>query len=465
MGSESFSSTDGSAMRLPEVPTTLMGWGRTPVSTGLVVSPTSASEVGAAIVADGPSAERGVIARGLGRAYGDPAQRAGGRVVDMRFVRDIDVSPDGVVTAGAGASLDDLLDVMVPRGWFVPVTPGTRRVTLGGMIAADVHGKNHHKVGSFGSHVRWIDVRLADGSLRRFEPPMEEFWATVGGMGLTGIIERAAFTASPIETSAVLVDTLRLPDLATAITEMRERDHLYDYTVAWVDLTASGDKLGRSVLTRGRFARRDEIPAARRSSALAFSPKALATMPPIVPSQALNQLTAKAFNTAWFFKSPKAREGELNSIGAFFHPLDAVQEWNRAYGPRGFLQWQFVIPDDATGLLESIVRELVDAKCLSFLTILKRFGDSNPGLLSFPMKGWTLTVDVGSDPRFAPLLNRLDEQIVDAGGRLYLAKDSRMNSALLERMYPRLGTFRAIASALDPTGVFRSDQSVRLNIR
>ena len=188
-------------------------------------------------------------------------------------------------------------------------------------------------------------------------------------------------------------------------------------------------------------------------------------MPPIVPSQALNQLTAKAFNTAWFFKAPKAREGELNSIGAFFHPLDAVQEWNRAYGPRGFLQWQFVIPDEATGLLESIVRELVDAKCLSFLTILKRFGDSNPGLLSFPMKGWTLTADVGSDPRFAPLLNRLDEQIVDAGGRLYLAKDSRMNPALLERMYPRLATFRAIASVLDPDGVFRSDQSVRLTIR
>lgn len=439
----------------------LSGWGRCPRSVATVVEPLDGNEVARAVSTAPPT---GVIARGLGRAYGDPAQCAGGRVISTRRLATMTIDGN-TITAGGGTTLDDLLDVMVPRGLFIPVTPGTRRVTLGGMIAADVHGKNHHHAGSFGAHVTSIALRTATGELRTLTPHDELFWATVGGMGMTGVIESATFTATEIATSRLLVDTVRTDDLDGVLAEMVERDHLYDYSVAWLDLTARGRHLGRSVLTRGRFAQRAELPAKWATQPYHYRPLALATMPPLIPSQALNTATAAAFNTAWYLKSPKNRTDEVQSIGAFFHPLDGVKEWNRAYGPRGFLQWQFVVPDDRDDVLRRSIAALVDAGCLSFLTVLKRFGPGGRGLLSFPMGGWTLTVDVPSRAEFSGLLHRLDRDIVECGGRLYLAKDSRMDPSLLPRMYDQLDRFRGLCDEVDPQRRFASDLSRRLNLR
>lgn len=459
MGSASHSVSAGP---LPTQLTTLSGWGRTPASLSRLARPVDTAEIQAACTSSAP---RGIIARGLGRSYGDSAQRAGGLVLDLACIDAIELGDAGVVRAGAGVSLDRLLSVLVPRGWFVPVTPGTRRVTLGGMVASDIHGKNHHQAGSFGSHVRAIELVDGTGTLRRLTPDGNPawFWATVGGMGLTGVMVAVEFQAIAIPSAFINVDTRRCSDLDGVMGEMIARDHLYDYTVAWLDLTASGASLGRSVLSRGRFARSNEL-GERASEPYAFSPNTLGQMPDVVPGWALNRWTAQAFNSAWFYKAPKERSGEITTIGAFFHPLDAIGDWNRAYGPGGFLQWQFVVPDTATDTLRQIIEALVAARCLSFLTVLKRFGPENPGCLSFPMQGWTLTVDVPAQPIFSDLLDDLDRRVVDAGGRLYLAKDSRMDGSLLAAMYPRLEQFREARAALDPQGIFRSDQAVRLGL-
>lgn len=465
------SSSDNPAQpvdRLPGNPRLLSGWGRTPTGRSEVVRPLNAAELSSSLPGiEAAAAPAGLIPRGLGRCYGDAAQRSGGVVVETANLRGIEISVDGTVTAAAGTTLDELLDALVPRGWFVPVTPGTRRVTLGGMIASDVHGKNHHHKGSFCDHLEWVELMLVDGSTIRAMPGTEEFLSTCGGMGLTGIIVRAAFRALPIETSSLLVDTIRTENLEQVLAEMSATDRLYDYSVAWLDLTATGAKLGRSVLTRGRFARLADLERLGRPSRtpLAYGPASLVSMPSIVPAGALNRWTTAAFNAAWYHKAPKLRAEEVQSIGAFFHPLDLVREWNRAYGPNGFLQWQCVIPDRGTGDITAILERLVAAHCRSFLTVLKRFGPRNEGYLSFPIEGWTLTVDVPAEPEFAAVLDELDLRVAELGGRLYFAKDSRMSSDLVPTMYPQLDRFRAVADRLDPERRLASDLSTRLGLR
>lgn len=456
----------GSHWRVPTRREPLSGWGRTPVSAADVARPISGPEIDA-LVADVATANRTLIARGLGRSYGDPAQNAGGVVVELDRFAELSIDPStGIVTAAAGLSLDAMLRSLVPRGWFVPVTPGTRQVTVAGMVASDVHGKNHHRDGSFGTHVTQLDMTLADGSHVSCSPQSdpELFWATVGGMGLTGVIRTVHFRAKAIETAYIVQDTDRLPNLDAAIDAMATGDHLYDYSVAWLDLTASGSSMGRSVLTRGRFATLADLPRAKQRDPFAYTRMDALEMPPIVPPGALNTLTARAFNTAWFFKAPKQRRDELVTATSFFHPLDLIDKWNRAYGPKGFLQWQIVVPDSEIELMRSIIGRLVDAHCLSFLTVLKRFGPGSGGYLSFPTQGWTLTVDVPAAARFQALLHQLDAQVVAAGGRLYLAKDSRMHASLMPAMYPQLDRFLAVKARVDPTEMFSSDQSRRLGL-
>jgi len=341
-----------------------------------------------------------VLARGLGRSYGDAAQSGGASVFDMTHLHsfDLDLSA-GTVTADAGASVDELLRSIVPAGFFVPVTAGTRFVTVGGAIAADIHGKNHHVEGSFGSHV--LSMRVVDGQgevldLRPDDPATSDmFWATVGGMGLTGVIIEATFRLLAIETAQMSVDTVRCRDLDEVMTRMIEGDDDYRYSVAWIDSVAAS---GRGVLTRGDHARIDQLPAGKKSAAkagpLAYDTTSLASAPPFLPGGLLNTATVRAFNEAWFRKAPKDKQAELQSIPTFFHPLDGVKDWNRIYGPQGFLQYQFVVPDAAGWLVERALSRLRDAGAPSFLTVLKRFGPANPGPLSFPQPGWTLAADV-----------------------------------------------------------------------
>ena len=455
-------------METPATTEVLAGWGGTAPSAAGVVRPTSVDELAGAL--DDPP-ERGVIARGLGRCYGDEAQNAGGRVVDTTAVSgivDLDLR-QGVCTAAAGTSLEDLMRWLVPLGWFVPVTPGTRFVTVGGAIANDIHGKNHHKGGSWCNHVSALTLRLPGGDTVRVTPDSDPdlFWATAGGLGLTGIILDATFDLHPIETSRLLVDTDRTPDLDATLALMDESDDEYPYSVAWIDLMKTGAGMGRSILGRGAFAPLDALPAKDRTPgrARAFSPSTRATFPPLAPNGLINPLTVTAFNELWYRKAPKRRRGELQTITTFFHPLDMVERWNRVYGPVGFLQWQFVVPFGEEQTLRRIISALCDEGCTSFLAVLKRFGAANPGPLSFPLPGWTLALDIPAGPSsLARLIDRLDDEVVAAGGRLYLAKDSRVRPELLEAMYPRLDEWRAVRDRVDPEGVLRSDLARRLGL-
>jgi decaprenylphospho-beta-D-ribofuranose 2-oxidase len=372
-----------------------------------------------------------------------------------------------LVTAEAGASIDRLLHALVPQGLFVPVTPGTRYVTVGGAIAADIHGKNHHRKGSWCQHVTSLRLQLAGGEVVEIGPDRDPdlFWATAGGMGLTGVVLDATFACPRIGSSRLLVDTDRAADLDEVLELMASGDHAYDYSVAWIDLMAGGRALGRSVLTRGRFATAEEAAPVTGADPYAYSAGVLASAPPFVPNGLLNKLTVRAFNELWFRKAPVRRRDELQTIPTFFHPLDMVGGWNRIYGPTGFLQWQFVVPFGAEATLRRIVEDLSRSGCTSFLAVLKAFGEGDPAPLSFPSPGWTLALDIPAGvPGLGPLLDRLDGLVAAEGGRVYLAKDSRLRPELVPVMYPRLDEWQAVRDRVDPDRRITSDLARRLGL-
>ncbi|MFI0401680.1 MAG: FAD-binding protein [Cyanobium sp.] len=445
---------------------TLTGWGRTMPVTAQVVRPASLEQL-QELVRQAPP--QSLIPRGLGRSYGDAAQLRDAAVIELSAFADIRLDPSSAtVTAGGGVSLNQLLRVLVPAGFFLPVTPGTRNVTVGGAIAADVHGKNHHVDGSFGNHVKRLLLVDGTGQLRDLHPGADSsgerdmFWATVGGMGLTGIIVEATFSLIPVGSSLISVDTTRFQDLEGLMAAMVEADSRYRYSVAWVD---SLDPRGRGVLTCGDHAPPSQLEAFQQGDPLAYDPKALASAPPFLPGGLLNKLTVRAFNEAWYRKAPRQREGELQAIAPYFHPLDGVQDWNRIYGPAGFLQYQFAVPDAAAHLVPRTLEALRKVGAPSFLTVLKRFGPSNPGLLSFPMPGWTLAADVSAAvPGLLDVLDQLDQEVAAAGGRLYLAKDSRQSAAMVRRTYPGLQEWQRVRRLLDPRAVLDSDLARRTGL-
>ena len=444
----------------------LTGWGRTEPSVAVVAEPHSPDEV-AGLVKGADS--RGVIARGLGRSYNNAAQNAGGLVVSTVGMQDV-LSFDaesGIVCCEAGVSLEQLMVDLLPAGWFVPVSPGTRKVTVGGAIAADVHGKNHHVAGSFARHVLSIDLLTASGDVRKVTPESDSglFWGTAGGMGLTGLILRATVQLKRVETSRLAVDTVRTANIDDTMAYLSSTDDDYDYTVAWTDCLAARGALGRSVITSGNFATIGELRYRDRAKPLAFKPSALLGAPPVFPSGLINARTVALLNEAWFRKAPRRRTGEIQSIGQFFHPLDAILGWNRVYGPSGFRQYQYVVPFSSSDVVRRSLERISALRAPSFVTVLKRFGPGDPGLLSFPMPGWTLALDFPArTPWLASLLSELDEMVLEAGGRLYLAKDSRIPAELMPAMYPKLEDFRQLRATVDPAGVFRSDLSRHLGL-
>jgi len=421
----------------------------------------------ASIVSSNPV--RGVIARGLGRSYGDAAQNGGGSTLDMTtFDRVLDFDPaSGIVEVEAGVSLNTLIQRFLPLGWFIPVSPGTRAVTVGGAIAADVHGKNHHRVGSFGEHIRSLDLLTGDGRLLHLTPEATpaEFWATVGGMGLTGAVMRATIALTAVPSSFVSVGTRRAEDLDALMALQVEMDAEHPYSVAWIDCLSKGARLGRGVLTVGRFAELDELLPSQALDPHTIPGEPLIEAPRYLPNGLLNRWTVAAFNEMWFRKAPRSRDAEIQSMSRFFHPLDGIGGWNRMYGSNGFLQYQFVVPDARADVVRLAIEELSSIGAASFLAVLKRFGPHNPAPLSFPIAGWTLALDIpaGVDG-LAPTLDRLDEAVAAAGGRIYLAKDSRMRPELLAAMYPLLTEWQDVRSALDPNGTFQSDLARRLTL-
>jgi len=436
----------------------LVGWGRTSPSMSDVLSPATEDLV----AQDLAQADR-VIARGLGRSYGDAAQLSGGVVLNNRSLGGIGaIATDGVVTIGAGVSIDELLNVTIPLGWFIPVTPGTRQVTIGGAIAADVHGKNHHRDGSLGDHV--LEMRLVTPRGILTVSPTNEpdvFWATIGGMGLTGIVTTVTMRLLKIETDKVLVDTTRFANLDDVMAAMVGGDDEYRYSVAWVDCMTKGSSMGRAILTRGEHATRRDV---TNPSLVAPGPARL-RVPFNAPSGLLNPLTIRLFNEAWFRSAPSLREGEEQSLGTFFHPLDGVGDWNRLYGRRGFVQYQFAVSDAQAECVVRAIERLSSSGVPSFLAVLKRFGPANHGHLSFPISGWTLALDLPVGPAALPdVLDDLDEMVIEAGGRVYLAKDSRLNPEAVRVMYPRLPEFLEIKNRVDPRHQLASDLARRLHL-
>ncbi|MFE0948545.1 FAD-binding protein [Streptomyces mutabilis] len=442
------------------------GWGRTAPTAARLIRPRTYQEAADAVRECGV---RGGIARGLGRAYGDAAQNAGGAVLDMTGldrVHAIDAD-GGTVLCDAGVSLHRLMEVLLPLGWFVPVTPGTRYVTVGGAIGADIHGKNHHVSGSFARHVLSFELLTADGRVRTVDRGTPLFDATAGGMGLTGVILTATVRLQPVETALMSVDTERATDLDDLMARLTATDHRYRYSVAWIDLLARGARTGRAVLTRGDHAPLDALPERSRArrDPLAFRTSRLPAAPDLVPDGLLSRTTVGLFNELWYRKAPRVSRGRLQRISTFFHPLDGVPHWNRVYGRGGFVQYQFVVGHDRADALRRIVRRISEHRCPSFLAVLKRFGEADPGWLSFPVPGWTLALDVPAGlPGLGAFLDGLDEEVAQAGGRVYLAKDSRLRPELLDAMYPRLADFRALRAELDPRGVFVSDLARRLRL-
>jgi decaprenylphospho-beta-D-ribofuranose 2-oxidase len=448
---------------------TLTGWGRIAPSTAKLAEPASDADASALLRAAGSASGGGVIPRGLGRSYNNAAQSAGGLVLSTaRLNQIISLDPaTGVAVCEAGTSLEQLMVAGLPYGWFVPVSPGTRQVSIGGAIAADVHGKNHHVAGSFASHVRELSLLVPSGELKTVRPDgdPELFWATAGGMGLTGLITRAVVQLKKVESSLVKVDTVRTADIDETMRALAEHDANYGYTVAWSDSMATGAGLGRSVITSGDFAAVSDLPAPARDKPFGFDPRARIGAPDVFPPGLLNRRTIRLANELWYRKAPKLREGEIQTIGQFFHPLDGIRNWNRVYGPGGFRQYQYVLP---FGQEEAVRRsfEMVSAlPAPSFVTVLKRFGDADPGFLSFPRPGWTLALDFPArTAALLPLLDRLDRLVMEHGGRVYLAKDGHVARRAFEAMYPRVAEFRKIRAEIDPAGILASDLSRRLGL-
>ena len=442
------------------------GWGRTNPSRARLRTPTTVDELASLVSSLGP---RGAIVRGLGRSYGDAAQNSGGTVIDLtgwRRILDID-SESAIVTVEPGVSLDELMRALLPHGLWVPVIPGTRQVTIGGAIAADVHGKNHHISGSFGNHVITMDLLLASGDTLTLTPDGPEaalFWATIGGMGLTGIITKATIALKRVESSYFLVDTEKVANLDELLTTLSARDDDYEYSVAWFDTATTGKDLGRAVVTRGDNALLSDLEPRQRSTALELSARQIGHIPFALPNGLVNRVTARAFNALWYAKAPTKRDREVQNISRFFHPLDLIGDWNRVYGSKGFCQYQFVMPFGAEDAFTAAVRRIAQSRHVSSLNVLKRFGPTNRSPLSFPIPGWTLAIDLPVRSGLQAMLDELDELVIAAGGRVYLAKDSRTSAHALHAMYPRLDEFAALRATIDPNSRFHSDLSRRLDL-
>jgi decaprenylphospho-beta-D-ribofuranose 2-oxidase len=435
----------------------LSGWGRHPVQECRVLRPEKVSELGEVM---GSPPEGGVVSRGLGRAYGDAALNQGGAVVShLRLDRILAFDEEaGVVECEGGVTLADLVEVFLPRGWFLPVVPGTRHVTVGGAIAADVHGKNHHRDGTFG---RFVDeVRLLTpgrGMLAcsRVREP-DAFRATLGGMGLTGAIVSARLRLMRVESPFVSVDYRPTRDLDDALARFGESDAGHRYSVAWIDALAKGRSLGRGVLMQG-----DHAPSSAPWGR--FPRPGSRSLPFDLPGAALNRFTVGAFNRL-YRATHGERTGVVEPLERFFWPLDAVGDWNRAYGRRGFVQYQLVVPMDRADALAAVLRRAAESGRASFLAVLKRFGPAGEGILSFPMAGWTLSLDFPVAAGLAEMLGEMDRTVADAGGRVYLAKDAMLDAATFARMYPAAEAFRAVRRTLDPAGVLTSSLARRVGL-
>jgi decaprenylphospho-beta-D-ribofuranose 2-oxidase len=450
----------------------LSGWGRTARSSCRVLAPRNACEILDALTSAGAG---GVIARGAGRSYGDAAQNDGGTVLDLTGLDRI-VSIDAeklLATAQAGATIGQLLARLAAERLTLPVVPGTAHVTLGGAIASDIHGKNHHHDGGFARHVASLSLCTPAGEVVELSPDSdpELFYATLGGMGLTGVVVEASVRVEPLHAPWVLADTDRTDGLRQTLT-MISGEERHRYSVAWLDLLADGAKMGRAVVSRADPMPADGLtpPARGRRAASAGNHgsrarRAVLEIPRGFPGALLRPSGVRAFNALHWSAAPQRERARPLALSPYFFPLDVVGRWNRLYGSAGLIQYQFVIPTGAEDALERCF-ELIRARRLPvYLAVFKRLGAAFGGPLSFPLEGWTLALDIpASAPGLPSALRELDELIAGVGGRVYLTKDARLGRDALSAMYPQLDRFHAQRARVDPHGVLRSDLASRLGL-
>ena len=443
----------------------LTSWGKYPTVTTMLKTPRSEATALAWF-----SGRSSTIGRGLGRSYGDSALNGQTVTSSLRLDAMKSFDPEtGLLVAEAGVSLADILDSFTPRGWFLPVTPGTKFVTLGGAVACDVHGKDHHVEGSFCRHVEWLDIWTPALGILRCSPleNSDIFFATAGGMGLTGFILHVAIKLKRIPSAFISQKTVKADSLSE-IMETFEENASLPFSVAWIDCLKSGASQGRSIFMGGHFAQPGELPAKRQNQPFLSPCSRKLAVPFNFPSFALNSLSVKAFNALYYAKAPKGISENVVSYNTFFYPLDAIHDWNRIYGRRGFTQYQFVIPkENAAEGLPKILSAIANSAQGSFLAVLKLFGEQPEfeGNLSFPMKGYTLALDFAITNKLFPLLDRLDAMVLDYGGRHYLTKDCRLSSATFCKSYGQVvEEFQKVKFRLDPKGMFCSLQSMRLGL-
>jgi len=433
------------------ITTTISGWGGYPTQDAQVITPLSISAYKTHI-----QQEEKVIARGMGRSYGDSANAA--TVLQTTYC-DHFIAFDtatGLLTVEAGLTLRDILKVTVKHGWFLPVTPGTSFVTVGGAIASDVHGKNHHVAGTFGQHVVSITVLLGTGEVVTTSPTQlpDLFHATCGGMGLTGVILTATIQLTPVKSAYITQKTIKAGSIEEAC-EAFEANSSSTYSVAWIDCLTTGKHLGRSVLMVGEHS---------DSGGLDLAIKAPISIPIHTPAALLNSLTMRAFNGAYWTKVAHNKTQTIPLL-PYFYPLDAIGGWNKLYGKAGFAQYQFVLPKaDGVGNMRKILTQIAQSGAGSFLAVLKQFGPANQNLLSFPIEGYTLALDFKMSPSVIDLLHRLDDMVADMGGRVYLTKDAVMREASFKTTYPKWQEFEKMRQKYGAISKFASAQSKRLGL-
>lgn len=431
------------------------GWGRFPRVAAEVLEPVDFDSLKKIISAKKNAGS--LIPRGAGRSYGDSS--LAGTMLSSRFLDSFSALDEDQATihCGAGMSLDTILKVCIPKGLFLPVVPGTKHVSVGGAIAADIHGKNHHKDGTFCEHVVEILLLLATGEVISCSKQENSklFHATCGGMGLTGMIMEATLRLEKISSVSINRQSLIANNLEHCF-DMLEENSDCKYSVAWVDCLSSGKELGRSVIYLGEHAEQGELKyKSRRGPTVPFS----------TPAFLVNKFTMGLFNKAYYSLKKKGAHDSAVGYDAYFFPLDNIGNWNRLYGSKGFLQYQLVIPtDNARHGIAEVLTKVSNAGKGSFLAVLKKFGEANANLLSFPMAGYTLTLDFKNETSLFPLLDELDKIVVANGGRIYLAKDARMSESIFKAGYTNWEIFLAVKQQFDPSNMFGSLQSERLGL-
>lgn len=437
----------------------IANWGNYPVMETDEKSFSFAEQLGATL-----SQSDEIIARGNGRCYGD-ASLAKNTISTLKFdkILSFDIV-NGIFECQSGLMLDQVLAVTVPKGWFLPVTPGTKFITVGGAVASDVHGKNHHVDGSFSAHIIDMDILLGDGNQVTCSAMQnsELFWATCGGMGLTGIITRIKFDLKKIETSYIKQKQIKAGNLDEVLRLFDEYKH-YTYSVAWIDCLKKGRGFGRSILILGEHAKKEELNESRRKDPLALPKKRKITFPFNLPSFLLNQFTVRIFNFLYYGKNFKKEINNVISYEPFFYPLDAILHWNRGYGKKGFVQYQFVLPLESRQGLVDILNRISDEGMGSFLAVLKVFGKQDD-LISFPKEGYTLALDFPVRKNLFRFLDELDEIVLKYNGRIYLSKDARMKPGIFWRSYENAQKFCDVVKKYNPDQKISSLQATRLNI-